>query len=310
MIRPAIIVLAALLSLPDPATAAEGPRVVASIKPIHSLAAGVMAGAAIPRLLVQGGGSPHSYALKPSDAAALTAADAVFWIGPELEMFLAKPLSALAGKARVVALAGAAGAALLPMRRGGAWEADEHEHENDHHDEAAARDPHLWLDPRNAQAMTDAIAETLAAIDPTNSVLYRANAAALHERLGELDRTLAEMLAPVRDRPFVVFHDGFQYFETRYGLAGVGSLTLSPERQPGPRRLIEIREAIRDRGAVCVFAEPQFDDRLMRTVAQGTPARVGSADPLGAALADGPELYFQLMRNVAAALRDCLAGSA
>ena len=72
------------------------PKVVTSILPVHSLAAAVMEGAGKPRLLVRGAASPHAYAMRPSDARALAGADLIFWIGPELEGFLAKPLAALA----------------------------------------------------------------------------------------------------------------------------------------------------------------------------------------------------------------------
>ncbi|MEM7067260.1 MAG: zinc ABC transporter substrate-binding protein [Pseudomonadota bacterium] len=108
-------------------------KVVASIKPVHSLVAAVMTGVGTPELIVQGAGSPHTYALKPSQAQNLENADVVFWIGHELEAFLEKPLEAIATKAKTVELLDAHGLNKLEFREGGAF--DEHDHE-DHDDHA------------------------------------------------------------------------------------------------------------------------------------------------------------------------------
>src|SRR5262245_39025548 len=92
---------------------AAPPKVVASINPVHSLIAGVMDGVATPSLLVQGGASPHTYSLRPSDAKLLNSGQVVFWIGEIYEGFLEKPLDALAKKAKVVELMEADGVTLL-----------------------------------------------------------------------------------------------------------------------------------------------------------------------------------------------------
>src|SRR5512134_3780065 len=70
------------------------PAVVVSIMPIHSLIASVMQGVGEPTLLVKGAASPHTASLRPSEAAALQRADVIFWIGADMETFLAKPLAA------------------------------------------------------------------------------------------------------------------------------------------------------------------------------------------------------------------------
>src|SRR5919106_6675550 len=100
----AFLVTGFALAAGDSAGADPAPAVVVSIKPIHALVAGVMAGVATPELLIEGAGSPHSYALRPSQAQALEEADVVFWVGEGLEAFLEKPLAALSGNAKVVEL--------------------------------------------------------------------------------------------------------------------------------------------------------------------------------------------------------------
>lgn len=301
---------------PSPAWAEA--RVAASIKPLHSLVAGVMHGVAEPALLVQGGASPHDYSLRPSDVRALSEADAVFWIGPELEAFLAKPLDNAKGRVRSVRLSDAPGLTVLPLRSGGAWEGHRHgresgegsraEHDHGDRDEGgkAGRDAHVWLDPRNAVAMVRQIVSALGEVDPAHRADYERNGARLIERLEQLDRQIAAELAPVRERPYIVFHDAYQYFERRYDLGAAGSVVLSPEQRPGARRITEIQSRIRGLKVRCVFSEPQFQPALVETLLSGSAARRGVLDPLGAELPAGPEAYFQLLRGLSAALRDCL----
>ncbi|MDQ2105059.1 zinc ABC transporter substrate-binding protein ZnuA [Azospirillum isscasi] len=304
-------VVAAILLAASPALA-DAPKVVASIKPVHSLVAAVMEGVAEPALIVRGAASPHTYAMKPSDAKALAAADLVFWVGPELESFLDKPLKANAKKATSVELLEAPGVTLLDAREGGAWEAHDHGHKHDHghaHGEGHGHEEvntHVWLDPANARAMVAAIAEALSAKDPANAAAYTVNAGRTARSIDALDAELKAALAPVAGKPFVVFHDAYQYFEAHYGLNGVGAITVNPERRPSAKRLSEIRARITGLGAACVFAEPQFEPALVDTIVDGTRAKKGVLDPEGAELKDGPGLYPALMRGIAASLKDCL----
>src|SRR6056297_1885864 len=188
------------------AALAETPKVVADITPVHSLVAQVMEGAGTPALLIAPGASPHGYAMRPSEAAALDAAELVFWMGEGLTPWLEGAIDSLAGDAQVIALLGAGETRVLPFREGIAFEAhdekghddhshddhgheghdehghDEHGHDEHGHDEHGhghdGADPHTWLDPTNARAWLDVIAAELAGHDPGNAALYKANAAA------------------------------------------------------------------------------------------------------------------------------------
>lgn len=291
--------------------AADAPKVVASIKPVHSLVAGVMQGVGEPALVIQGAGSPHTYSLRPSEARAIEQADVVFWVGEGMETFLIKPLEALPTDARVVELAEADGVTLLPTREGGTWEAHAHAeaHEDGNDEPHGAADMHIWLDPHNAEAMTAAIAAALSEVDPERAALYQQNAAAMRQDLERLDAALRARLAPVRERPFVVFHDAYQYFEQRYGLNPVGAISIGPDRRPGAQRLGEIRDRLQATEAACVFAEPQFEPAVVDTVIEGTGARKGVLDPLGATLEAGPGLYAQLLESLAGSLAECLGAA-
>lgn len=322
--RTALGVLLAIVFGANTAVSESGPAVVTTIKPIHALVAAVMGDVGTPHLLVRGGGSPHAYALKPSDARALQNAMLVFWVGPELETFLEKAMETVPQSARLVTLVEVPGIRLLEARTGAVWQHEEHgheehgedhaehgeghaEHADEHHAHAhGTNDMHIWLDPENARAMAAAIADALADADPAHAASYRANGEALAGRLDDLDRALHAQLEPIEATPYVVFHDAYQYLETRYHLSPMGAITVSPDIQPGAERLREIRAEIKERGAVCVFSEPQFEPKLVRVVIEGTSARTAVLDPLGADLTDGAELYFELMSGLATSLADCL----
>ncbi len=123
------------------AASAEPPSVVASIKPLHSIASAVLGDLATPKLLVQGAASPHGFALKPSQAKDLSNADVVVWIGPELAPSLEKPISSLAENASVIEFMDVGGISHLDVREGGNFDAHDHDHgDHDDHDDHAHDD--------------------------------------------------------------------------------------------------------------------------------------------------------------------------
>lgn len=304
MIR-ALVLLSVLLALALPAAAAApAPTVVASVRPVHAIAAAVMRGVGTPQLLLGSGASLHAHPMKPSEARALSRAKVVFWVGPSLESFLVKPLGALAGKAQVVALLNAPGVQTLPVRSGGLWDAGAPAA-----GAANIPDGHIWLDPRNAVAMANAMAEILAVVDSDHAADYWANTERFSREVMALDRDLHLRLAPVREKPFLVFHDAYQYFESRYRLAALGSVSVTPEQPPGAGRLSAIQDKLREEGVegkVCIFAEPQFEPRQVQMLVDSTGARTGVLDPEGVGLKDGPGLYFTLLRGLADELVRCL----
>mgnify|MGYP001222218997 CR=1 FL=1 len=320
------------------APALAEPLVVTDIPPVHSLVARVMEGVGEPTLILPPGASPHGYAMRPSEAAALADADIVFWVGPELTPWLDRAIDTLGSGADAVELLEVPGTLHLAFREGATFEAHHHnegeehgdhaeagepaghdgdeaghedahaadahtdEHDHDHH----GTDPHAWLDPENAKIWLAAIAETLAEADPDNADAYRRNAEAGARDLDALEARVTETLRPVQGTPFVVFHDAYHYFENRFDIEAAGAVSLSDASKPGPARVAEIRETIRTVGAACVFTEPQFRPVLVSTLVEGTDARTATLDPLGIDLTPGPDLYPQLLADLAGNLAGCL----
>lgn len=274
-----------------------------SIKPIHSLVASVMHGTGTtPTLIVDEAGSPHSYSLKPSKARAIEKASLIFWIGPALETFLQKPITTIGASAKVVTLLDTPELITLTLREGGDFDK--------HHDHEEAGkggvNTHLWLDPQNSKILAKKIRDVLIEIDPANTQSYTANTKTLLTKLDNLTAKVTTMLAPVKDKHPIFFHDAYQYFEHRFGITAAGTITVNPEVMPGAERLMEIQAIIKRLEVSCVFSESQFQPKFIHIVSQGSDAKYGVLDPLGASLTQGPALYFELIENMAQSVLDCL----
>ncbi|MCZ4367312.1 zinc ABC transporter substrate-binding protein [Sulfitobacter dubius] len=339
---------------------ADVPAVATDIAPVHALVSQVMEGVGTPDLIVPPRSSPHGYAMRPSEARALSGADLVVWVGPLLTPWLADPLESLASSASHLALMEQPGTRVLAFREGATFEThvhgdedhgaeehpekgddhdahgdeahEEHDHDghghaghddaghdapapdedhDDHgHDGAHAHsgvDPHVWLDPQNGQLWLGQIAEALAELDPDNAAQYRENAAAAQTELAALEEDIAETLAPVKDRPFIVFHDAYHYFEARFDIEARGAISENDARAPGAARVSELRDLVAESGAKCVFAEPQFNPGLIAAVTEGQGTGTGTLDPLGADLEPGAALYADLLRGMAESMAACLS---
>ena len=393
-----------------PSMAATPPDVVVSIKPVHSLVAGVMEGVGEPDLIIQGGASPHSYQMRPSEAAALSQADIIIWVGEYIETFLKRPITNLGSESEAIALTEIPGISLLRFREGAVWVKneghdehghdehghdehghdehghdehghdehghdehghdehghdehghdehghdehghdehghdehghdehghdehghdehghdehghdehghdehghDEHghdEHGHDEHDHAGEIDGHIWLDHANSRRIVEFVADLLARQDPERAATYQRNKVATIERIDALERKLRSRLAPVQDRPFLVFHDAYQYFERTFDLKGLGAITFGPDRRPSAMRLTALRNALIEHDIGCVFTEPQFKPDLAFTVIEGTKTRTAEIDPLGADIEAGSDAWFNIIDRLGTTIADCLSG--
>ena len=289
-------------------------KVIASIKPIHSLVSYVMDGVGTPEILVDGSSSPHSFQLKPSHAKMLQNADLVFWIGEDLETFLETPLDSIATNARKIAIMELNDIQLLEFREKHIFEDHDEHVEEDGHDEHVEEDGHdehnhgefdihFWLDPEIAKVIVKNIARELSKIDVANKSIYKANAVKAIEELDAL--ITATKLKINTNASYVVFHDAYQYFEKRFGIEVLGALSVNPEILPGAKQLAEIREVIQHEKVNCIFSEPQFNPSIANTIAQDTGVKSAVLDPLGARLEPGKDLYFDLIKDMASSFESC-----
>lgn len=315
-----VAVVAGLASGAAGAQAGSAPRVVADIAPVHSLVAQVMDGVGESELLLRAGASPHDYSMKPSEARMLEKADIVVWTGPELTPWLHDTIAVLAPDAVQVIFSGLEGVTLLPFRTDARFEshdhhgdADEHDNHEDGHDEGHGHDydeggvdPHIWLDPQNAAVLVSELARVLSERDSDNADRYQINMRRALDELVRLESDIGATVLPLRARHFLVFHDAYHYFEARFDIHASGAVSLSDGLKPGALRIRELQKLIADQSIVCVFAEPQFEPRLLHRLTAGTDVRSGILDPIGAGIDPGMGHYSQLLRAMADSLSECL----
>ena len=311
-------------------------KVVASIKPIHSLASYLMDGVGKPDLIVDGYASPHGFALKPSHAKMLQEANLIFWVGEGLENFLEKPLKSIAKNAEKIELMEIKGLTKLKFRErnifddhddhghneDGHKEDDhaEHEHEEDGHKEDdhddhgheedgheghahGEYDPHIWLDPVNAKVILNEMVKHLIENDEKNASIYKSN---LNKALKDIDGLIKNVKSELnKDFKSIVFHDAYQYFEVRFNVTVLGAFTVNTDVMPCAEQLSEIREIIEHDKVSCIFSEPQFNPNIINAVAKDMNIKTGVLDPLGATLDPGKDLYFDLIKNMSKSFKGC-----
>ena len=310
-------------------------KVVASIKPIHSLVSYVMDGVGKPDVIVDGYNSPHGFSLKPSHAKMIENADLIIWVGEDLEAFLEKPLNTISKKAVNIEIMDLSGIKKLKFREKNIFEGhddhghghkekkhddhghghkekkhDDHGHKEAKHDDHGhdkhahgEHDPHVWLDPMNAKVIIKEIENQLVKLDPDNSSKYKANSKKAQSELDNLTKNIkSDLKGNLR---FVVFHDAYQYFENRFGIKVLGALTVNPDVLPGAEQLSEIREVIEHEKVNCLFSEPQFNPAIIKSIAKDTKIKTGVLDPLGATLDKGKGMYSELLQSMYASFKGC-----
>ena len=307
-----------LIGVHSTAMASQRPlSVVASIKPIYSLVAAVMGDIGTPELMLKAPSSAHHFTLKPSQARILQAADIVFWVGPTMEQPLTKALATLAPHAQTTPLINASGLMLLEFnndapahQKPGLEQRDDHDRHEKHGDhDGHMINPHIWLDPQNAQVMLREISSRLGKADPENAKIYAANADQMSVRLAGLQADIARQLAPYSAARFLVLHDAHSYFERRFGLRNHGAITSEPDVMPTASRIKALRSELSTHQIDCIFAEPLLGQKAVDLIAEGSKVRIGRLDPVASNLPAGVELYPDLLQSYATAMQACFSGN-
>lgn len=288
--------------------ALAAPVVLTSIQPLQLIASEILGEHGTSEVLLPPGASPHSFTLRPSDSRRFAEADAFFWIGPDMENFLLTLVSRRPQHSH--ALQELPGLELLYYANAHDHEAEDDGHghkpaqpgQHDHHHLPGGLDAHLWLSSQNARVMATFMADEFSRLQPSAAGHYAANLQVFKQQLDELDVELQALLDGVRNKPFFVLHEAFNYLERSYGLQHRGVLAMSAEVQPGARRVQEMRSALEQVGASCIFTEPPAPPRLVHGLVKDLPVQLQELDPMGS----GTTRYPELLRNLAHAMHRCL----
>ncbi|SFU31182.1 zinc ABC transporter substrate-binding protein ZnuA [Xenorhabdus koppenhoeferi] len=285
-------------------------EVVTSIRPLGFIAAAITDGVTGTQVLLPDGASPHDYALRPLDVRKINQADLMVWIGPDMETFLAKPISRIDSNKQLALAELSTIKPLLLKNRGDdndLGESHQHKHETDHkHHHHGEYNMHIWLSPEIAEKAAQAIYDRLVERYPRQKQQLEVNLRKFNGQLIESDKNIASILKLVQKQEYFVFHDAYSYFEKHYKLSSLGVFTVNPEIQPGAQRLHYIRTQLVEQKARCVFAEPQFRPAVIHAIAKDTGVKIGTLDPLGSGIVLDKGSYIKFITQLSKQYLSCL----
>lgn len=268
-----ILVYAVMLS--------AAPRILVSIKPIHSLVANLTEGITTPLLFIQSTTSPHYAMVRPSELQLLTQADLFFFVGENLEHHVSSILKKLPPNVTVVSLLEIPGLKLIHS------------------------DPHIWLDPMRMIHVTQTITKKLIQIDPIHQAQYQKNAGNLQKKLQTLHEKLLIQLKPIQNQSFLTFYDAYAYLNERYHLQKGHGMVQHPEQPLGAYQLVHLKKQIDQGQFVCLFQEEGFSIKTIQILNESKKIPIGTLDAFGTHLPTGPLQYFEMMSQLASTLLSC-----
>jgi len=267
-----MLVLFSLLSFCSLSTASTpvAPiKIVSTIKPVALIVAAIAGKGVRSSQLLPENASPHHYQLKPSDLRHLITADVIFWIGPDLEIFLKQTLHVLPETVKVEALSKSL------AKRG--------------------EDAHYWLDPIMAGQMGERVHEALVDIDPENSSIYAKNLKKWKNSLKSLDASISARLLSQTRPAYILQHASLDYFEARYGLSALALLNTGAGHRGSVRNLVKVDRLLAQGKASCVLLEPVFPEKLVEQLNISKRSHIFYFDPM---MNDGVSYVGQLQKLV------------
>lgn len=281
--------------------------IISSVKPIAFIAQAVSDGVTNTDILLPDGASPHTYSLKPSDLAKIKSAELIIWVGEDLETFMPTVLKSIDKNKQIELMDIPTIKSLLRTSTNNHDQQETHSHNNDSdHDHHGEYDEHIWLSPKIAKEIAQAVHDKLITIYPDKKDIIDENLNEFTVKLAETEQNIAKKLINVQNNGYFVFHDAYGYFESQFGLKNLGSFTINPAVQPGVQTVYAIKRELKEHQAVCIFREPQFSPAVIEKIVNGTDVRIGELNPLGTDITLSKNAYSQFLLRLTQQLLDCL----
>jgi zinc transport system substrate-binding protein len=299
--RALCLILGLLCTLPAVGAAADGDRITVftSILPQEYFVERIGGDRVEVQALVAPGRSPATYEPTPRQMASLSEATVFFRIGVPFENAFMPKIRDLTQGLRIVDTR--EGITLREMKAhhhgDDGYQHEDHHADEEHHHHHGGTDPHVWLSPRLVKIQARTIADALIDIDPAGRAIYEKNLAAFVADLDVLDAHLAEALAPVKGKTFMVFHPAWGYFADAYGLE---QTPIEIEgKDPSGQQLVRVIEMAKEQGVRVIFVQPQFSRQSAERVAGAIDGAVLPIDPLA-------RDYVGNLERVATEIREAL----
>lgn len=266
------------------------PLVVTTIRPMTMLVEAIAGDSVEVRQLLPDSEVPHHYSLRIADRALLAQADLLLWVGPDLEGFLSKSVTALRPEKVITATE-------LPDIQ---WLSTTPE------EEATNNDPHIWMNPNNGRVIATEVGNWLAAHYPGQREQLLAAQQLFNQRLNDVTAATSAQLNPLQQTNFIVDHDAFGHFGEAFGLHQSGALKTSTGLSSGAR---DFHQLLNQNDVRCIIAEPRHNHGRVEQLAGKMEANIAVIDPLGADIPLSNQAYIQLIEGIGEKLTGCLSSA-
>ncbi|EOI7611174.1 zinc ABC transporter substrate-binding protein [Enterococcus faecium] len=281
----------------------EDLTIVTTFYPIYDFTKEIVGDEGNVKLLIPAGTEPHDFEPSAKERAEISDADVFVYNSSDMEFFVDSLKDSVDSK-QTLMIEAAKGIDHLESQ-----EADEHEESEEGHDHAHEYDPHVWLDPVLAIKEVRTIAGELGEKYPDKKEIFTKNADAYIKKLEALDQKYSEELKNATNRTFVTQHAAFAYLANQYNLEQVAISGVSPDQEPTPSRLAELKEFVKKNNIKVIYFEENASSKVAETLSNETGVKLEVLNPLESLTNEqikAGENYISVMEKNLEALKESI----
>lgn len=281
----------------------EDLTIVTTFYPIYDFTKEIVGDEGNVKLLIPAGTEPHDFEPSAKERAEISDADVFVYNSSDMEFFVDSLKDSVDSK-QTLMIEAAKGIDRLESQ-----EADEHEESEEGHDHAHEYDPHVWLDPVLAIKEVRTIAGELGEKYPDKKEIFTKNADAYIKKLEALDQKYSEELKNATNRTFVTQHAAFAYLANQYNLEQVAISGVSPDQEPTPSRLAELKEFVEKNNIKVIYFEENASSKVAETLSNETGVKLEVLNPLESLTNEqikAGENYISVMEKNLEALKESI----
>lgn len=306
MLRSCLIIIISITI--NPVFASQNTSIASSIRPIAMLLSAVTGDETSVNILLPGNMSPHDYRLKFSDIKLIKESELFFWIGPNLESGISKAVKTH-GTTNIIKLMDIDDLSWPKTTTELSHSHSDHNHGHDNEYESYEgvkdnRDPHIWLNPKNAVAIVVTINELLAKKYPEKKEIFEKNTNNFEASLKSLNIVIRERLEEIKHKGFLVAHDGYRHFVDFYDLNQLGVVDLTDDISSSAKHKGNLNKLI-DKTS-CIFTDPQHTSKAANQLAKKFDIKSRELDLLGHNIPLGKKSYIDFLSKLSETVVECL----